>query len=69
MSLNRVISAIEYAEPTFYVTYEEEEKQYTIRIDSYKEFRKIVGEIIRDDKKRLIQYEANKNLKDYYIWY
>lgn len=41
MSLNRVVLAMEYSEPTFHVTYEEEEEQHTIRIDGYKEFRKI----------------------------
>lgn len=69
MLLNRVISTIERLEPTFYVVYEEGGGEHTIVIDNYEEFRKAVTKIIKDDNKRLISHETNRNLSEVYIWY
>lgn len=69
MLLNRVISTIERLEPIFYVVYEEGGEEHTIVIDNYEEFRKTVEKIIKDDNKRLISHETNRNLSEVYIWY
>lgn len=67
--LNRVVSTIERLEPTFYVVYEEAGEEHTIIIDNYEEFRETVTKIIKDDNKRLISHETNRNLSEVYIWY